>query len=1690
MSTNQSHTHIPVTLTARPVLGWWKFRHFPALKIASMVVIVLQLLTCLPLQALALNLNDNSKSPRPTRLQKRAGKVNRTIPKSEPLPPFPVFSAVPTDAQITQARVFDEPLTAIGKRRDAFTWVMENKALAGAITSYLKTGDPGNVTPFTEFLDRYPESAWRTSVLLNIGSVYRHTGYFQKAMDAWETAWKAGQAETKPEAVDVVNRVGAELAQLNARLGRVERLESLLAELKGRSPRGTTAEMMAGAEAGLWLMQTHPESAFRCGPLALRHLCQIAGLKTDTPKLTDFKATGQGTSLAQIAAVAQDLGLSYQMARRSAGAAFVTPAIVHWKTGHFAAVTKHFEDGPLAGKYVVEDPAFGEELVVSKEALEAETSGWSLVSRGELPQGWAAISAGEAGQVWGKAATQYWDPDTTKPRDLKAHGGRGQAAKGLPVYDFHLALASLNIVATPVGYTPPRGPAVNFTVTYNHREMTQPGTFTYSNLGNLWTHNWLGYAQVDPGNSSTAFLYERGGGREIFKNLNSGTQLYDVGFWSQSKLKKLTTGFERQMPDGGIEKYEQSDGGSNPRYFLTQVIDPQGNAVTLSYNSLRLTSITDALGQVTEFTYGLTSDPLKITQVEDPFGRIATFEYNTSGQLVEITNVVSQASEFTYTSGDFISSLTTPYGTTDFAAGQENEGSTSGKRWVEAIDPYDDKERVEYWHSSGVTVTEGSAPSGMTTTSSDFWNSCSFYWDKRAWSEASGLSSPNYFLKAHVIHWARTQDNNLTTTSVVQHEKRSLENRVWYNYPGQSQSDVVGTMNKPTKIGQIVADNPLGSANSTKLITCEYNEFGHLTKLIDPYKQGSNQGRRTTFTYASNNIDLTQIKQGIEGVSSSDEVQFDFTNNSLHQPLTITDPARKVTTWTYNSYGQPLTKTNAKSQTFTYGYTSGYLTTVTGPTSQTALLTYTYDSAGRVDTVTNSDGYALSYDYDNLDRLTRTTYPDTTYQELTYNKLDVSQVRNRLAQVTTRTYDALRRVTVVTDPLGRETTYSWDKSGGVYQIKDDKDQITTWNRDIQGRVTNQELANGNEWNSTYDDIGRLQQVTDAKNRVKYYRYLLDDNLYKIDYQSTPVTTPDVTYQYSPKYNRVTQVDDSAGDSVVFTYHPVTTGGTLGATQLDTVSGDNGDVSYDYDELGRVVTQTVRDVARTITYDALGRPTEEDTALGTFTISYAALSNRVTQISGPNSLTTTLSYYGNSGDQRLQTILNKKGTTTISEREYGYDAQGNITSLDRGLATNDTFSYNAAAELTQYVEANSGGGTTTNSYTYDTARNMTVEGNGGTNTTSTFNSTNQLATRQVGSGSTVTLTYDANGNSTSDSNSTNTFDDENRLLTMTDGNKEAIFTYDCLGNLKTIVGKVNGTAVTNREFIWCGDQPCWESFNVPGVPGTTVIKRFFAQGVKQDNDKYFYMRDHLGSVTDVMKNNNSSVDSRFHYDPWGRQTQTVGSWAADIGYAGYFHYAPATTNIKLNLTASRAYSPKLGRWLSRDQSLTPGGMSGGMTDPVNAYAYAMDNPINLKAGERAAYRGLLEGTDGWGAGGVSGMALFSLKKANPTGGSSLDSTVQEQSDGLCQCGPAFIPPMKCSNTPGKGMTDAHLENCLYDGANVQDLELSTDVAPISFGVKLANMPHFITFDGPFHDFQGKGTLFIPSKACPIDACAYW
>ena len=263
--------------------------------------------------------------------------------------------------------------------------------------------------------------------------------------------------------------------------------------------------------------------------------------------------------------------------------------------------------------------------------------------------------------------------------------------------------------------------------------------------------------------------------------------------------------------------------------------------------------------------------------------------------------------------------------------------------------------------------------------------------------------------------------------------------------------------------------------------------------------------------------------------------------------------------------------------------------TVTGPVTG-ATTAYTYDGYGRVRTVTDSDGYVLTTDYDALDRPTFVTYPDTTFQQIIYDngKLDVHQTKDRLGRMTTIEHDALRRVTSITDPLMRQTIFTWCNCGGLHDMTDALMHTTTWNRELQGQVISKVLADSTHIDYVYETTtSRLNQMTDAKSQVTHYQYFTDDDL-----KQATITTPTVNYTYDPIYNRVATMADGTG-TTTYTYYPVVASPAppqLGATQLSSIDGplSNDPITYNYDELGRVLSRAINSVASSQTYDALGR----------------------------------------------------------------------------------------------------------------------------------------------------------------------------------------------------------------------------------------------------------------------------------------------------------------------------------------------------------------------------------------------------------------------------------------------------------------------------------------------------------------------
>lgn len=1132
-----------------------------------------------------------------------------------------------------------------------------------------------------------------------------------------------------------------------------------------------------------------------------------------------------------------------------------------------------------------------------------------------------------------------------KPCDLKSGGNQG-CGRGMARYSAHSMLVSLNIEDTPIGYTPPRGPAIDFTITYNQKEPQQPQTFSYSNLGPKWTFNWLSFVTDDPNNASVnASVYVPGGGAEIYSGFNSGSQSYLPDPQSHAILVRTSsTAYEKRFPDGSKQIFNLTDGATvyPRRVFMTQVVDAAGNAATVGYDSnFRITTITDAVGQATIFAYELPNDPLKITRVTDPFGRFATFQYPT-GQLTTITDEIGIQSQFTYLNGtDLIDSLTTPYGTTTFVSGQNGTN-----RWIEMTDPLGGKERVEYRDQApGIASSDPVAPNAPGITNADLDLANTFYWNKKTMAIA-----PGDYTKAKTIHWL--YNSNGSVSGIASSEKQPLENRVWYTYAGQSDYLHAGSSANPSQIARVLGDG------STQLFQHEYNNIGKTTKTTDPVS------RVMTYVYDPNNVDLLEVRQT---TGTNNELLRKLTYNSLHEPLTDTDAAGQVTTFTYNTYGQMLTRKNAKNETTTFAYggsvPDGCLASITSPpfNSVSAVTNFTYDTFKRVRTITDSDGYTVTTDYDNLDRKIKVTYPDTTFELFQYTDnvtgtmtLDLTGSRDRRGLWTYRHYNVNQQMDSITDPANRTTTYGWCTCGALESITDPKGQTTQFNRDIQSRVYQKIFADTTAVNYMFEGqtapnipgaTSRLQSSTDAKNQRTNYVYFADDTIRQISYTNPsgqPLTppTPSISYTYDPNYNRVKTMVDGIG-TTTYAYNPIAIRPALGAGQLASIDAPlaNDTIMFRYDQLGRVTNRSINGAANSDTwaFDTLGRVSWETNKLGTFANTYVGVTSRLSKVAYPGGMTLNYAYFSNAQDKRLQQIKNSNNKNAlISQFDYTYDAEGELTTLKKnyaGLSAPQRFylSYDNADQLLTAPLRNASTNALIKQYTYgyDLAGNRTSELVGAAMTTSTPNNVNEI-TSQSGALN-RTLAYDLNGSVTSDG-SIRTFewDGANRLVAVnyTGTTNRSEFTYDGLSRVVRIVEKSRTKITSTRKFVWCGMEKCeFRDAN------DAVTLRAYAQGQYAGSTPYFYTRDHLGSTREMLKSNGTVV-ARYDYDPYGRSTTMTSSMPIDFNFTGLYRHS--TSN--LDLATFRAYDSDLGRWLSRD----PIGEAGGL----NLYSYSFNDPINL------------------------------------------------------------------------------------------------------------------------------------------------
>lgn len=357
-------------------------------------------------------------------------------------------------------------------------------------------------------------------------------------------------------------------------------------------------------------------------------------------------------------------------------------------------------------------------------------------------------------------------------------------------------------------------------------------------------------------------------------------------------------------------------------------------------------------------------------------------------------------------------------------------------------------------------------------------------------------------------------------------------------------------------------------------------------------------------------------------------------------------------------------------------------------------------------------------------------------------------------------------------------------------------------------------------------------------------------------------------------NRLTQVIDTQGGTINRSYD------NLDRLLSETTS--QGTVSYAYDAADRRISMTVTgQPAVNYVYDVGNRLTNLSNGSQSAAFTYDA-DNRRDTLTLPNGV--TVSYgYDNAG--QLISLNYAKGGTSLGNLSYGYDNAGQRVQLGGSLArttlpgTVSATSYNAANQLTDWNGA--------------------------------------------------TLSYDANGNMTSDGTNTYTWDSRQRLKTLT-GTVSGSFNYDAANrrNQKMIAGQTTG-------YVFDGINLVQE---LTGTVTPTVQANLLAGDLDEmfsrteaGGSTYSYIADALRSTLTLSDSTGSST-TEYTYGPYG---QTASSGSASTNSQQYT--ARENDGAGVYYYRARYYLPNFARFISGD----PIGLAGG----INTYTYVEGAPIN-------------------------------------------------------------------------------------------------------------------------------------------------
>jgi len=465
-----------------------------------------------------------------------------------------------------------------------------------------------------------------------------------------------------------------------------------------------------------------------------------------------------------------------------------------------------------------------------------------------------------------------------------------------------------------------------------------------------------------------------------------------------------------------------------------------------------------------------------------------------------------------------------------------------------------------------------------------------------------------------------------------------------------------------------------------------FDTNGHFVRIED------RNGNALTVTQSTPGP--TQVSDGLGRT-----LTFSYTTSGKTAVLTkVTDQSGRSVSFTQDVNGNLTSVTDANGNKTTYSYTANapLLTKATRPLGNTPY-TQSFDPFfGTATAQADSGGNTTKFTYVSGGTPGKTVMTDPLGRTTTYNYADLTNISSLVdaaGQTASRTYDSLKRPVSATDRLGNKTSLTYDAASGyIATITDALGNTTTftYQSQVQGDFTYYNLAkvtyaDGTSVSYSYDASGNVLKVTDRAGKATTYTYNSRGQVLTRTNQAGGVTT----YTYNSDGTLAT-VKLPSGDQTAFTYD--------GIKRLSKIQfADNTSVSLTRDAIGHVLSVTdERGKVRSSAYDAnnnLQSLTDALSKTAKFTYDTDDLPSSAADRAGNTSkvqydpLGSPTSVTNGAGEKTTFTYDKLERPAAVADPSgkaitYTYDAQGRLASLTNAIASTISIQTNKNGQPTQ------------------------------------------------------------------------------------------------------------------------------------------------------------------------------------------------------------------------------------------------------------------------------------------------------------------------------------------------------------------------------------------------------------------------